>query len=105
MTFAIKQLEAFYDFVNNLEEIYKNQLIYRTLFIYKYHSKIYKYLLEQNDNSVHIVDIEDNIDYDKIDCRILLVKEKIYNDFITKYGNGFYNLVLNTPCCKNKNII
>jgi hypothetical protein len=62
---------------------------------------MYKFLLEQNDNSVHVVNICDNIDYDKIDSRILLVNKNIYNDFVAKHGNSFYNLVIFTPCCKN----
>jgi hypothetical protein len=101
MTIAIKGIEAFHDFVNYLEDIYKNQLIYRTLIIYKSNLNMYKYLLEQNNNSVHVVNMSDKIDYDKIDCRILLVNKKIYNDFIAKHGNSFYNLVIHTPCSKN----
>ena len=73
MTIAIKGIEAFHDFVNYLEDIYRNQLIYRTLIIYNSNLNMYKYLLEQNDNSVHVVNMCDNIDYDKIDSRILLV--------------------------------
>ena len=101
MTIAIKGIEAFHDFVNYLEDIYKNQLIYFTLIIYNSNLNMYKYLLEQNDNSVHVVNMCDNIDYDKIDSRILLVNKNIYNDFIAKHGNSFYNLVIFTPCSKN----
>lgn len=101
MTIAIKGIEAFHDFVNYLEDIYRNQLIYRTLIIYNSNLNMYKYLLEQNDNSVHVVNMCDNIDYDKIDSRILLVNKNIYNDFVAKHGNNFYNLVIFTPCCKN----
>ena len=34
MTVAINSIESFDDFVNKLEDVYKNQLVYRTLIVY-----------------------------------------------------------------------
>ena len=106
MTIAIQSIESFSDFVNKLEEVYKNQLIYRTLIVYgneKYVS-IYKYMLEQNNNSVYIVNNK-KVDYDKLDCRIIMVNDKKIKDFVEKNGREFYNLVMYTPCSSNNNKI
>ena len=57
MTIAIQSIESFSDFVNKFEEVYKNQLIYRTLIVYgnETYVSIYKYMFEQNNNSVYVV--------------------------------------------------
>ena len=34
MTIATNSIELFSDFVNKLEEVYKNQSVYRTLIVY-----------------------------------------------------------------------
>lgn len=106
MTIAIQSIESFSDFVNKFEEVYKNQLIYRTLIVYgnETYVSIYKYMFEQNNNSVYVVNNK-NIDYDKLDYRILMVNDKKYKDFVEKNGSDFYNLVMYTPCSINNNKI
>lgn len=106
MTIAIQSIESFSDFVNKLEEVYKNQLIYRTLIVYgnKTHVSIYKHMLEQYNNSVYVVNNK-KVDYDKLDCRILMVNDKMFKDFVEKNGSDFYNLVMYTPCSSNNNKI
>ena len=106
MTIAIQSIESFSDFVNKLEEVYKNQLIYRTLVVYGNENNvcIYKYMLEQNNNSVYVVN-DRKIDYDKLDHRILMVNDNKFKDFVQKNGNNFYNLVMYTPCSSNNNKI
>ena len=106
MTIAIQSIESFSDFVNKLEEVYKNQLIYRTLIVYgneKYVS-IYKYMLEQNNNSVYVVNNK-KINYDKLDYRILMVNDKKLKNFVEKNGSDFYDLVMYTPCSSKNNKI
>ena len=107
MTIAIQSIESFSDFVNKLEEVYKNQLIYRTLIVYgnKKYVPIYKYMLEQNNNSVYVVKNNNNINYDKLDYRILMVNDKKFKDFVEKNGSNFYNLVIHTPCSSSYNKI
>ena len=61
-------------------------------------------MLEQNNNSVYVVNNK-NIDYDKLDYRILMVNDKKYKDFVEKNGSDFYNLVMYTPCSINNNKI
>ena len=106
MTIAIQSIETFSDFVNKLEEVYKNQLIYRTLIVYgneKYVS-IYKYMLEQNNNSVYVVNNK-KINYNKLDYRILMVNDKKLKNFVEKNGSDFYDFVMYTPCSSNNNKI
>jgi len=104
MTIAIQSIGSFIDFVKNLEEVYKNQLIYRTLIVYgnENYVSIYKYMLEQNNNSVYVVN-DKQIDYDKIDYRILMVNYKKFKEFVEKNGSDFYNLVMYTPCIISSN--
>jgi len=106
MTIAIQSIESFSDFVNKLEEVYKNQLIYRTLIVYgnETYVSIYKYMLEQNNNSVYVVNNK-KIDYDKLDYRILMVNDKKFKDFVEKNGSDFYDFVMYTPCSSNNNKI
>lgn len=106
MTIAIQSIESFSDFVNKLEEVYKNQLIYRTLIVYgnEKYVYIYKYMLEQNNNSVYVVNNK-KVNYDKLDSRILMVNDKRFKKFVEKNGSDFYNLVVYTPCSSNNNKI
>jgi hypothetical protein len=105
MTIAIQSIESFSDFVNRLEEVYKNQLIYRTLIVYgnKKNVSIYKHILEDNNNSVYVVN-DKELNYDKLDYRILMVNEKKLKKFVEKNGKDFFNLVMYTPCSSNNKI-
>tara|TARA_B000000477_G_scaffold79338_1_gene66764 strand:- start:749 stop:1078 length:330 start_codon:yes stop_codon:yes gene_type:complete len=107
MTLAINSIESFSDFVNKLEEVYKNQSVYRTLIVYglKKNGVIYKYLLENNNNSVYMINDDKYSNYDKLDCRILMIEQTNYEKFIDNNGNEFFSHLVNTPCCKNNNLL
>tara|TARA_B110000259_G_C14008463_1_gene398751 strand:- start:354 stop:683 length:330 start_codon:yes stop_codon:yes gene_type:complete len=107
MTIAINSIDSFSDFVNNFEDVYKNQLVYRTLIVYglKKNGAIYKYLFEHNNNSVYMINDDEYSNYDKLDCRILMIEQSKYNQFIVNNGNDFFSHLINTPCCKNNNLL
>jgi len=102
MTVAINSIESFDDFVNKLEDVYKNQLVYRTLIVYglKKNGSIYKYLLENNNNSVYMINDDKYSNYDKLDYRILMIEKTNYEKFIYNNGNDFFSHLMYTPCCK-----
>ena len=102
MTIATNSIELFSDFVNKLEEVYKNQSVYRTLIVYglKKNGAIYKYLLEHNNNSVYMINEDKYSNYDKLDCRILMIEQNKYDKFIDNNGNDFFSNLINTQCCK-----
>jgi|TARA_B110000483_G_scaffold2500_1_gene2933 hypothetical protein len=102
MTIATNSIESFSDFVNKLEEVYKNQSVYRTLIVYglKKNGAIYKYLLEHNNNTVYMINEDKYSNYDKLDYRILMIEQNKYDKFIDNNGNDFFSHLINTPCCK-----
>ena len=107
MTIAINMIDSFSDFVNQLEEVYKNQSVYRTLIVYglKKNGVTYKYLLEHNNNRVYMINDDKYLNCDKLDYRILMIEQSNYEKFIDNNGNDFFSHLINTPCCKNNNIL
>jgi len=79
------------EFVKNIENhIYSKELIYRSILVVnnKYECKKIKNLLVSNDHVVYIVDeIHPLIDYDNIDCRILIMDQRIFSIFINHIDN------------------
>lgn len=81
-------------FVEELDDIYKTHLIYRTIVVCSNDDiDEYKVLLEDKEFSVYVVDkISAVINYDALDCRILLIKsdfvEEFFNDIISNSNNG-----------------
>lgn len=73
-------------FVNHIEEnIYNHELIYRSLLVVKSKTESHalKTILDNKDYTSHIVDnIDYNIDYNDIDCRILIISINKFKDFI-----------------------
>jgi hypothetical protein len=101
-------------FVEELDDIYKTHLIYRTIVVCNNDDiDEYKVLLEDNDFSVYVVDtLSSIINYDALDYRILLIKcdfvEEFLNDIISNGGgsngsstansrNNFYTYIAFTP--------
>jgi len=101
MTINIKDIDIYNNFIDKIENINKTYLIYRMIIVYKNNVELYKFSLENYDNSVYIVNNLD-IDFDKLDYRILMVHE---ND-IQKIANKsyYYNLITFAPCCTCFNI-
>jgi len=92
-------------FVEELDDIYKTHLIYRTIVVCNNDDiDEYKVLLEDNDFSVYVVDtLSSIINYDALDYRILLIKcdfvEEFLNDIISTANsrNNFYTYIAFTP--------
>lgn len=101
MTINIKDIDIYNNFIDKIENINKTYLIYRMIIVYKNNAELYKFNLENYDNSVYIVKNLD-IDFDKLDYRILMVHE---NDMQKIADKGYYyNLITFTPCCTRYNI-
>jgi|UniRef100_A0A6C0CFN1 hypothetical protein len=69
-------------FVEDLDNIYRTHLIYRTIVVCDKDIVDYKELLENKDFSVYVVNTVSNINYDTLDHRIILVNNKILEDFL-----------------------
>lgn len=84
-------------FVEDLDNIYKTHLIYRTIVVCDDDIADYKRLLENKDFSVYVVDAVSNINYDTLDHRIILVNNNIIEDFlnniIANNINDFYTFI------------
>ena len=78
-------------FVQHIEEyIYNRELIYRSILVVKssIECEILKGILDKKDYISHIIeDIDYNIDYNDIDCRIIILCPNKFKDFI----NHIYN--------------
>jgi hypothetical protein len=71
-------------FVEELDNIYKTQLIYRTIVVCNDDLAEYKRLLEMKDFSVYVVDTDalSNINYDALDYRVILIKHTLFEEFL-----------------------
>ena len=69
-------------FVEELDNIYKTHLIYRTIIVCKDDIVEYKKLLEDRDFSVYVVNTISTINYDALDCRVILINHNIFEDFL-----------------------
>ena len=78
-------------FVQHIEEyIYNRELIYRSILVVKssIECEILKGILDKKDYISHIIeDIDYNIDYNDIDCRIIILCPNKFKEFI----NHIYN--------------
>lgn len=74
------------EFVNNIDNhIYSNELIYRSILVVNDNEEsiILKNILTRNDHVVFIIDeIFPFLDYNNIDCRILIMNQKTLIKFI-----------------------
>lgn len=99
------------DFIMKIEEIYKNELIYRALVVSDIgDAENIKNIFEENDHSVKIFKKSEDIDYNILDCRIFVIEYLLYEEFliynILKYGidNLPFNLIIYS-CNIDNNII
>jgi hypothetical protein len=71
-------------FVEELDNIYKTKLIYRTIVVCNDDIEEYKRLLENKDFSVYVVDVDAiaTINYDALDHRVILIKHSLFEAFL-----------------------
>ena len=85
------------NFVEELDNIYKSHLIYRTIVVCNDDVSEYKKLLENKDFSVYVINAISIINYDALDYRIFLIKSDLFEDFlnniISKKMNDFYTFI------------
>lgn len=89
------------DFFFELEEVYKNELIYRAIVVVNVGAcEDMQYDLEcYNHNAKYILHINENTDYEKLDSRVLVMEYPLFKQFIDymdfKHGieNISYNLI------------
>jgi hypothetical protein len=84
-------------FVEELDNIYKTHLIYRTIVVCNDDILEYKDLLENKEFSVYVVNSISNINYDTLDHRIILIKNNLIEDFLNNIIinniNNFYTFI------------
>jgi hypothetical protein len=86
-------------FVEELDNIYKTKLIYRTIVVCNDDLEEYKRLLENKDFSVYVVDVDAiaTINYDALDHRVILIKHSLFeaflNNIITNNITDFYTYI------------
>lgn len=86
-------------FVEELDNIYKTQLVYRTIVVCNNDIEEYKRLLEKKDFSVYVVDVDAiaTINYDALDYRIILIKNTLFEEFlnniISNNNTDFYTYI------------
>lgn len=88
------------DFVDKLNALYNTHLIYRTIVVCDGDVCEYKRRLEKNEFSVYVVDDADadydnSINYDALDCRVILIDSKRIESFLknTMNINTFYTFI------------
>lgn len=88
------------DFVDKLNALYNTHLIYRTIVVCDGDVCEYKRRLEKNEFSVYVVDDADadydnSINYDTLDCRVILIDSKRIESFLknTMNMNTFYTFI------------
>lgn len=86
-------------FVEELDNIYKTQLVYRTIVVCNDDIKEYKRLLEKKDFSVYVVEVDAiaTINYDALDYRVILIKHSLFEEFlnniISNNNTDFYTYI------------
>ena len=86
-------------FVEELDNIDKTQLVYRTIVVCNNDIEEYKRLLEKKDFSVYVVDVDAiaTINYDALDYRVILIKNTLFEEFlnniISNNNTDFYTYI------------
>jgi|688.fasta_scaffold02140_13 hypothetical protein len=88
------------EILKKLEELYRNNLVYRTIIVCK-NIEDSKNILNTNNYNAYVIDKYDNINYDSLDTRIFLIEKDNFIKFIkdsidneNPYGSDFYNVVI-----------
>jgi hypothetical protein len=92
--------------INRLEELYSNNLVYRTIIVCDDNNlDKYNNILNTNNYTVYILkDYDNTIEYDSLDVRIFLIEKErfikfinayIYNqNLVAEYRGYFYNSII-----------
>jgi hypothetical protein len=92
--------------INRLEELYSNNLVYRTIIVCDDNNlDKYNNILNKNNYTVYILkDYDNTIEYDSLDVRIFLIEKErfikfinayIYNqNLVAEYRGYFYNSII-----------
>jgi Fe-S cluster assembly iron-binding protein IscA len=88
-----------HDFFHELEEVYKNELIYRAIVVVNIGGcEDMQYDLEcYNHNVTYILSVNESIDYEKLDSRVLVMEYSLFKQFIDymDYRYGIDNISFN----------
>ena len=92
-----------HEILKKLEELYSNNLVYRTIIVCK-NIEDHKNILNTNNYDAYVIDKYKNINYDSLDTRIFLIEKDNFIKFIkdsndnenneNPYDSHFYNAVI-----------
>lgn len=92
-----------HEILKKLEELYSNNLVYRTIIVCK-NIEDHKNILNTNNYDAYVIDKYENINYDSLDTRIFLIEKDNFIKFIkdsndnenneNPYDSHFYNAVI-----------
>ena len=91
-----------YKILDTLDELYTNNLVYRTIIVCN-NTDDYKYILNKNNYDVNVLDnYNENLNYDSLDIRIFLISKEKFIKFIEDYNKTsvdvcFYTSVVFEP--------
>jgi len=74
-----------YEIINKLEELYSNNLVYRTIIVCDDIDKYYNILNEHNYDAYILKEYDSSTDYDSLDVRIFLIEKVLFTRFINAY--------------------
>ena len=74
-----------YEIINKLEELYSNNLVYRTIIVCDDIDKYYNILNEHNYDAYILKEYDSSTDYDSLDVRIFLIEKVLFTRFINDY--------------------
>jgi hypothetical protein len=95
-----------YEIINKLEELYSNNLVYRTIIVCDDIDKYNNILNKYNYDAYILKEYDSRIDYDSLDVRIFLIEKEVFTRFINayimldnkhmeyNYGRHFYNSII-----------
>jgi hypothetical protein len=92
-----------HEILKKLEELYSNNLVYRTIIVCK-NTEDHKKILNTNNYDAYLIDKYENINYDSLDTRIFLIEKDNLIKFIKDsidieananlYYSHFFNAII-----------
>jgi hypothetical protein len=74
-----------YEIINKLEELYSNNLVYRTIIVCDDIDKYNNILNKHNYDAYILKEYYTSTDYDSLDVRIFLIEKALFTRFINAY--------------------